>query len=111
MWPNKVADGSLKTKTPGILSDSVDFEQDEIGGPIINSSNTDTDNNGSNQALIEEFPILDELDRLAKVKILTLFFFFDREEFFIIKVVYRYHIPVMLYNTQQKACHPHHFRL
>jgi hypothetical protein len=71
MWPNKVADGSLKTKTPGILSDSIDFEQDETTGPIANSnnfnSNADTDTNGSNQTIIEEFPILDELDRLAKV--------------------------------------------
>jgi hypothetical protein len=70
MWPNKVADGSLKTKTPGILSDSIDFEQDEITSPIgNNNNNTESDNNGTNQSLIEEFPILDELDRLAKVKI------------------------------------------
>ena len=70
MWPNKVADGSLKTKTPGILSDSIDFEQDEITGPIGNiSNNTEGENNGTNQSLIEEFPILDELDRLAKVKL------------------------------------------
>ena len=74
MWPNKVADGSLKTKTPGILSDSIDFEQDETTGPITNNNNfttnADTDTNGSNQPIIEEFPILDELDRLAKVNII-----------------------------------------
>ena len=76
MWPNKVADGSLKTKTPGILSDSIDFEQDEITGPIgnnNNNNNTEGDNNGNSQNLIEEFPILDELDRLARVNIFRIY--------------------------------------
>ena len=50
MWPNKVADCCTQTSTPGIISDIIENE-DEVG----NSSNNDS------------FPILDELDRLAKV--------------------------------------------
>lgn len=51
MWANKIADGCPQTTTPGIISDSIENDTEEAS-----SSNT---NDG--------FPILDELDRLAKV--------------------------------------------
>ena len=76
MWPNKIADGNNKTSTPGILSDNKELEMEE--------SSTNNSNNNSEQqqqninlnvapqsaaaaASVDEFPILDELDRLAKV--------------------------------------------
>ena len=54
MWPNKTADCSQNTSTPGIVSDFNGLNEDE----------TTTSNNDS-------FPILDELDRLAKVRDLS----------------------------------------
>ena len=53
MWPNKMANCNLNTSTPGIVSDLNASNEDE-------PSLTTTHNNDS-------FPILDELDRLAKV--------------------------------------------
>ena len=52
-----MADGSAKSKTPGILSDSIDFE--------VQQQNQHQESTSVNP--IDEFPILDELDRLAKV--------------------------------------------
>lgn len=51
MWPNKVADCYAQTTTPGIVSDYAENE-----GEAATTTNNDS------------FPILDELDRLAKVK-------------------------------------------
>jgi hypothetical protein len=75
MWPNKVADGNTRTTTPGILSDSKELDLDEYNsGTSFGIS--DDQNNGTNAnhqlypiqtTSIDEFPILDELDRLAKV--------------------------------------------
>jgi hypothetical protein len=94
MWPNKVADGSTKTSTPGIISDQIenDLEEGVYNGSnattftlgnddtkntasTTNANATSTSNNQTNPTLtsnsssntLDEFPILDELDRLAKV--------------------------------------------
>ena len=94
MWPNKTADGSAKTTTPGIISDQIenDLEEgvynssnapafnlgnDDNKNTPINANTTSTSNNQTNTTLttnsssnsLDEFPILDELDRLAKVRI------------------------------------------
>ena len=55
LWPNKIADCSLNTSTPGIVSDLNGLTEEET-----TTTTTTTHNNDS-------FPILDELDRLAKV--------------------------------------------
>lgn len=94
MWPNRVADGSTRTTTPGILSDVREVEIEEAvntngGGVVFSvSSNNDTNEssstnnhmnsssnpfNPSQTTSIDEFPILDELDRLAKVFVLLTF--------------------------------------
>lgn len=65
MWPNKVADGNSKSTTPGILSDAKELELEEkMLNQDMNTPNsvTSTTTNGS-----DEFPILDELDRLARM--------------------------------------------
>lgn len=78
MWPNKVADGNTKTTTPGLLSDFKEYELEEASGIVnSNSSNISEDQSANSSAIqsnstnqnigLEEFPILDELDRLAKV--------------------------------------------
>jgi hypothetical protein len=51
MWPNMAADGNENTKTPGLISDMIEND-------IVNTSESTTN---------VAFPILDELDRLAKV--------------------------------------------
>jgi hypothetical protein len=65
MWPNKVADGNWKTSTPGILSDLKETEIDESIG--LNNRSGGGLNVDEPSSSLEEFPILDELDRLAKV--------------------------------------------
>ena len=90
MWPNRVADGSTRTTTPGILSDNREQEIEDAAvsstitngivgvpaQPTVNinetsdsqSTTTLTSSNPSQTTSIDEFPILDELDRLAKVR-------------------------------------------
>lgn len=90
MWPNRVADGNTRTTTPGILSDTREQEIEDaavsttttngvVGVPAqptatINepsdsqSTTTLTSSHPSQTTSIDEFPILDELDRLAKVE-------------------------------------------
>lgn len=75
MWPNRIADGNTKTKTPGLLSEHKENELEENGfnssntkanfDNEVSSSNTHSTTNTTNN--LDEFPILDELDRLAKV--------------------------------------------
>ena len=80
MWPNRVADGNNRTCTPGIVSDFKENEYEESQNSNNNSTNknntaTTTENNFSlnnqNQShlsnIADEFPMLDELDRLAKM--------------------------------------------
>ena len=67
MWADREADGSSKTTTPGILSDAKESELDEALNSL-HSSNFDQYNNNHQSATNDEFPILDELDRLAKVR-------------------------------------------
>lgn len=80
MWPNRVADGNTRTSTPGILSDMKESDIEELhGGSLGNSYASDdqlinshsSHHHHHHQSLtgnsFEEFPILDELDRLAKV--------------------------------------------
>lgn len=74
MWPNRIADGSTRTSTPGIISD---FKQNELDDAHSlshsNSSNKNISqenanlNNAQLANLTDEFPMLDELDRLAKM--------------------------------------------
>lgn len=73
MWPNRVADGNTRTSTPGILSDVKELELDEHNGatngglgPPTTTSDEQNYNN-TTATSVDEFPILDELDRLAKV--------------------------------------------
>lgn len=67
LWPNKMADGNTRSTTPGLLSDLRENELEE-GGGILKNENIDNLNNESNNKNInDEFPMLDELDRLAKV--------------------------------------------
>ena len=72
-----MADGNCRTSTPGILSDAKENEADEFTNTKSNFSSENSGNiglaNTNNNGVIEEFPILDELDRLAKV-ILKAFF-------------------------------------
>lgn len=88
MWPNRIADGGTRTTTPGILSDTREQEIEDaaastnttngvVGVPQPTSINVDTSDslstttttsNPSQTTSIDEFPILDELDRLAKVE-------------------------------------------
>ena len=51
MWPNKAGDGNSQTTTPGIMSDTLDNDLLSI----------------ENDLLTSDYPILDELDRLAKL--------------------------------------------
>ena len=78
MWPNRTADGNSKTSTPGLIFEFKENEYEESGSNaknqlnIIDSSIMSNNNNSHSANLInnnasEEFPILDELDRLAKV--------------------------------------------
>jgi hypothetical protein len=75
MWPNKMADGCTRTTTPGIFSDVKESELEDAFGHTSNGSNFDDHHSNSssssasaaNKPAIDEFPILDELDRLAKV--------------------------------------------
>lgn len=73
MWPNRIADGSTRTSTPGIISD---FKQNELedahsANSSTSNKNISQENNNLNNAqlasLTDEFPMLDELDRLAKM--------------------------------------------
>ncbi|CAF0722147.1 unnamed protein product [Brachionus calyciflorus] len=66
MWPNKVGDGNSKTTTPGLLSDQKEFEIEELNGQTQNIS-LDEPVNSVQTVGLEEFPMLDELDRLAKM--------------------------------------------
>ena len=78
MWPNRVADGSTRTTTPGIVSDVKELELEEHNGVLLPASSeeqTQQSNNNTGSSLhhsasapvVDEFPILDELDRLAKM--------------------------------------------
>lgn len=80
MWPNRTADGNSKTSTPGLISEFKENEYEESGSNAKNQLNiidssimSNNNNNNSHSANLinnnasEEFPILDELDRLAKV--------------------------------------------
>jgi hypothetical protein len=68
MWPNKLADGNVKNTTPGILSDAKESELEEAFNSF-NASNFLNDETSNNNSSVtnDEFPILDEIDRLAKV--------------------------------------------
>jgi hypothetical protein len=75
MWPNKVADGNTKTSTPGILTDYKENELEESLA-TVNASNkaiSVQENSAVNSSstlapsISDEFPMLDELDRLAKM--------------------------------------------
>jgi phosphatidylinositol 3-kinase len=68
MWPNKMADGSTRTTTPGIFSD---IKESELDDAFSHTHGSNFDSKAS-AATVEEFPILDELDRLAKVTIKSL---------------------------------------
>nr|AWV66648.1 phosphatidylinositol 3-kinase catalytic subunit type 3 [Brachionus plicatilis] len=61
LWPNRVGDGNLKSTTPGLLSDQRELEIEEL------SQNVDEGINSGQGNGLEEFPMLDELDRLAKL--------------------------------------------
>lgn len=64
MWPNRVADGtSSRTTTPGILSDHKELELEE--GGVVTAAVAEAVTTTTTQ--VDEFPILDELDRLAKM--------------------------------------------
>lgn len=79
MWPNRVADGSTRTTTPGIVSDVKELELEEHNGVLLPASSEEQtgqqSNNNTGSSLhhsasapvVDEFPILDELDRLAKM--------------------------------------------
>ena len=70
MWPNKMADGSNRTTTPGILSDNKELElEDGGGGGVVGTAETGIVpvSSTSSSGAVDEFPILDELDRLAKM--------------------------------------------
>jgi hypothetical protein len=77
MWPNRTADGNTKSSTPGLLSESKENELEENLSSIKNqlnpiesvipSNSTNVNTPSNNNTALEEFPILDELDRLAKV--------------------------------------------
>lgn len=76
MWPNKIADGNTKTSTPGILTDYKENELEEslqgvsTAGKAISVQDNSTSGNGTNPTvpnINDEFPMLDELDRLAKM--------------------------------------------
>jgi hypothetical protein len=67
-----MADGNTRSTTPGLLSDLRENELED-GGSMLKSENNDNVNNESNNKNInDEFPMLDELDRLAKVLLLLL---------------------------------------
>jgi phosphatidylinositol 3-kinase len=63
MWQNKMADGNTRSTTPGILSD-VKF--DDLVDIDEKTANDKTKKSNSS-IIMDEFPILDELDRLAKM--------------------------------------------
>ncbi len=78
MWPNRIADGNTRTSTPGIITDSKenDFEDSHHGSSISSKnissqeSSSGISNTSSAQTgnlMTDEFPMLDELDRLAKM--------------------------------------------
>lgn len=75
MWPNRIADGNTRTCTPGIITDSKEneFEDSHGGNSITNNKNISSqdsnlgNSNNTQTSLIDEFPMLDELDRLAKM--------------------------------------------
>ena len=68
-----MADGGTRTTTPGILSDLKESELDDVyknlNGANFNNDDHIISNDFSSETpkAIDEFPILDELDRLAKV--------------------------------------------
>nr|AWV66672.1 phosphatidylinositol 3-kinase catalytic subunit type 3 isoform X1 [Brachionus koreanus] len=64
LWPNRVGDGNSKSTTPGLLSDQREFEIEEM---IDSHQNSDEAANLGQANGLEEFPMLDELDRLAKL--------------------------------------------
>ncbi len=70
LWPDKMADGNVRSTTPGLLSDVRESEMEDgtISFPNSHEDNIlhETKNNVNN--VQDEFPILDELDRLAKVR-------------------------------------------
>ena len=74
MWPNRIADGNTRTSTPGIITDSKEneFEDSHTNNNTnknilfqIDSNNSKNITQTSN--MTDEFPMLDELDRLAKM--------------------------------------------
>ena len=74
MWPNRIADGNTRTSTPGIITDSKEneFEDSHHGTSNKNISLQDSNsgsgtNGGQTGSMTDEFPMLDELDRLAKM--------------------------------------------
>ncbi len=84
MWPNRTADGNTKTSTPGLLSEFKENELEENLSSTKNQlnpiesvipSNSTNVNTPTNNTALEEFPILDELDRLAKVKFFLSYIF------------------------------------
>lgn len=64
MWPNRVGDGNSKSSTPGLLCDQRELEIEEQMASCQNMDETTNLGQGKCQ---EEFPMLDELDRLAKL--------------------------------------------
>ncbi len=69
MWPSKMADGSTRTTTPGIFSDIKESELEEAFGHTngFDDHHSNMSSNSNAKPTIDEFPILDELDRLAKM--------------------------------------------
>ena len=87
MWPNRAADGNTRTTTPGFITDFKENEFDDYSmnnaanssskNSSLNFTSHESSNLGNNNSignqlsnttnLPDEFPILDELDRLAKV--------------------------------------------
>lgn len=68
LWPNKSADGCSKTTTPGVFSDLKESELEEAFNGAYGVNHLNNNNNNANTSnAVDEFPILDELDRLAKM--------------------------------------------
>src|SRR5690606_16238992 len=80
MWPNRTENVGTSTTPPGILSDAKETDLNELAYTMLNQTTTTTTTSGganpdehsnskanSTSNTVEEFPILDELDRLAKM--------------------------------------------
>ncbi len=80
MWPNRMADGNTRTSTPAIITDSKvnEFEDSCYSSGMPNKNISSQDGNlvnlnttgtriGQPVNMNDEFPMLDELDRLAKM--------------------------------------------